>query len=291
MTEFTTENDGVYTFSVLEPLAESYTLTAELDGYVTFTENITLTETATEKNIALEHVSYTLSGVVTDEETGEPIVNAQISLDDILTNTDGEGKYEVVLAWPVEESYTVTAKAEGYADAVSDVAITGENTVLDITMLKLRNIVSGKVTNTAGAALAGVQITVANDNATLEATTDANGEYEITVVQADGEYSFSATLAGYGDFNTSITFAGEDLTQDVVLYTNEELSIGGVNANGTRISAGKDGIIVESAEGTTVNIYNYAGQLIRAERVAAGKVKIDLPQGLYVVNGVKLTVK
>ncbi|MBO5612839.1 MAG: hypothetical protein J5918_09625, partial [Prevotella sp.] len=126
---------------------------------------------------------------------------------------------------------------------------------------------------------------------TIDATTDADGNYAITVIQADGDYSFKASKAGYGDFDATLTFAGEDLIQDVVLYTDEELRIGGINANGSRISAGKDGIIVEGADGTVVNIFNYAGQLIRSERVSGGTVKIELPQGLYIVNGVKLTVK
>ena len=196
-----------------------------------------------------------------------------------------------MLAWPVEESYTLSAKAEGYADVVFDVAITDQSTVKDITMLKLRNVVSGKVTNTAGASIEGVTITLTKGDETVDATTDADGNYAITVIQADGDYSFKASKAGYGDFDATLTFAGDDLTQDVVLYTDEELSIGGINANGSRISAGKDGIIVEGADGTVVNIYNYAGQLIRSERVSGGTVKIELPQGLYIVNGVKLTVK
>ena len=289
--EATTDEEGKYTFTLLSPLAENYTLTAEMEGYNPFSEEMTITEQQTEKNIALTHVAYKVSGTVTDEETGEAIINAQVSLNDILTNTDGEGYYEVMLAWPVDESYTLSAKAEGYADVVFDVAITDQSTVKDFTMLKLRNVVSGKVTDTAGAAIEGVTITLTKGDETIDATTDADGNYAITVIQADGDYSFKASKAGYGDFDATLTFAGEDLIQDVVLYTDEELRIGGINANGSRISAGKDGIIVEGADGTVVNIYNYAGQLIRSERVSGGTVKIELPQGLYIVNGVKLTVK
>ena len=289
--EAATDADGKYTISLLEPVAENYTMTAEKGGYNPFSEEMTITEQLTEKNISLTHAAYKVSGTVTDEETGEAIINAQVSLNDILTNTDGEGYYEVMLAWPVEESYTLSAKAEGYADVVFDVAITDQSTVKDITMLKLRNVVSGKVTNTAGASIEGVTITLTKGDETVDATTDADGNYAITVIQADGDYSFKASKAGYGDFDATLTFAGDDLTQDVVLYTDEELSIGGINANGSRIIAGKDGIIVEGADGTVVNIYNYAGQLIRSERVSGGTVKIELPQGLYIVNGVKLTVK
>lgn len=51
------------------------------------------------------------------------------------------------------------------------------------------------------------------------------------------------------------------------------------------------GAVIHSAKDTTLPIYNASGQLIKMAYLDKGANTIDLPRGLYVVNGVKFSVR
>jgi hypothetical protein len=107
-------------------------------GYVNkLIPDVTVTEgTATVLNVILgEATSVTISGVVTDANTGNPIEGATISfdnapIDDVLTDINGTYTVNEVL----EDSYDITISAPDYASIHETINVTASSTTFDFTM-------------------------------------------------------------------------------------------------------------------------------------------------------------
>ncbi len=105
-----------------ETTGTTYTVTAENDTYQPASTAATITVgNTTTQDFSLEQRDGTVTGTVTDAETGDPISGATISAGDSQTSTTSNGGYTLSLA-PGE--YSLLVAADGYQD--SSVSITVE---------------------------------------------------------------------------------------------------------------------------------------------------------------------
>lgn len=132
-----------------------------------------------------------LSGIVTDEYTGQPVSGAEVVLADNEATralTDTTGRYTLA---EVPETFTLIARAPDYAPVTETVT---RATTLDISLRP--NTLRGVITNAyTGQPVVGATVKIAE----LSATTDAEGRYVLRdvptasgelIVEADG---FAAT--------------------------------------------------------------------------------------------------
>jgi hypothetical protein len=128
----TTDAQGSYTISDVS--TGLYTVTASASGYLTDSTSITVTAGQTAiANLALQPATGTISGTVTDEGTGMPIVGASVSTQPgtAIVTTDAQGSYTISDVLP--GFYTVTASASGYTEDSVNVSVTaGQTTTADL---------------------------------------------------------------------------------------------------------------------------------------------------------------
>ena len=55
-------------------------------------------------------------------------------------------------------------------------------------------------------------------------------------------------------------------------------------ADAASIRTSANGIVVNANEAAVVNVFNAAGQLVKAARVAAGETTVTVPAGFYLVK-------
>ncbi len=133
----------------------------------------------------------TISGRVTDRDTGTGIANATISYGEGTTTTDVNGDYTLADVPSGEQSVTVVAS--GYAPATKSKVVPGSGAItLDFT-LAVPGTITGQVTSgETGNPIEGATITY-NGGA---ATTDAGGLYTIANI-ASGDEVITASATGY----------------------------------------------------------------------------------------------
>ena len=118
-----------------------------------------------------------------------------------------------------------------------------------------------------------------NEGALLNLVLTAAGEQpaDATITLADGLF---ATVSG-----------AEHRAEDVSVMMRSEAT--GVDAlsGAIRVSGAEGAVVVQSAADAAISIYAMTGQLVQQAEVKAGKSRIALPAGVYVINGNKITVK
>ena len=293
--EVTTDENGAYSFAIGDDTAE-YTLTASLEGYKEFEKTgILFTDGSVVENIALEPIVPTVSGVVTDAATKEPLEGVQVMMQSggvvFFDMTDAEGNY----SFEVSETglvYTLTAYAAGYKTYEEEnVSVADGDVVRDIALEKLT--ISGVVTDSeTNKPLAGVRVVLSDDwFSEWEVTTDETGAYSFEIADDSMEYAVTASLEGYKSFEkTGIIFDEGSVVLDVVM---EKISgVGSVTADGLYVKGVNNAIEVVAPGRAVVTVYDLSGRLIRSVEVNEGKTLIEgLVEGIYLVNRVKVYVK
>lgn len=237
--EGTSGADGKYSIVIpAKDIAKEYTLTATAEGYEDYTATAPVKFTSDEKKqlditMVKKDVPSVLSGTVKSNDDKAPIKGATITLknnaNEYAATTDDNGAYTISVA-KSEETYTLTAKAEGYeGKTVSDVTFTpGSPKTLDITMIKIDNpsTMQGKVTCNDEPVEGAVVRIAAKDNkyVTYRATTTADGSYSIKVVKSEKTYTLTVTDGECEDYTEdNITFTpGETTTKDISLTKTPE---------------------------------------------------------------------
>ncbi|MEU6076232.1 carboxypeptidase regulatory-like domain-containing protein [Micromonospora sp. NPDC047074] len=134
---------------------------------------------------ALDASQGGLAGTVTGD--GAPLAGAEVRVveADLTTRTGADGTFRLGLP---AGTYTVQVSALGFAPHESTVTVkTGETLTLPVTMTPVpRGSISGTVTDTNGAAIAGARLTVTGPVAGA-ATSDAEGRYTVAGL-IPGEY-------------------------------------------------------------------------------------------------------
>jgi len=142
---FTTElEEGSYTVVVPDDVTvegDDYTFTGWADGSTDTEKTVSLSaDTDLEANYEMVDeepepdptTQVTVSGKITDSESGDPIIGASVSIDGETVTTGIDGSYEVTVD---KGTYTVTVSNDGYEDETSSVLETDDETVvLDLTI-------------------------------------------------------------------------------------------------------------------------------------------------------------
>ena len=258
-------------------------------------ENVSFAAGSVAKNMTLSDEAKTVSGVVTDAETGEPMVYVQVMMQSgaimFMGMTDIQGKY----SFEVSETglvYTLTAYAAGYKTYEEEnVSVADGDVVRDIALEKLT--ISGVVTDSeTNKPLAGVRVVLSDDwFSEWEVTTDETGAYSFEIADDSMEYAVTASLEGYKSFEkTGIIFDEGSVVLDIVM---EKISgVGSVTADGLYVKGVNNAIEVVAPGRAVVTVYDLSGRLIRSVEVNEGKTLIEgLVEGIYLVNRVKVYVK
>lgn len=115
--QVTADGSGNYSFDDLEP--GSYSFSVEKGGYNSMSQDITLSEGQNQLNVALVPVGVpvaSLSGVVTDAQTGYALQGVKVTLDSLVAHTDSSGYYSFTNLSP--GAYSIKLEKEGYETKV-----------------------------------------------------------------------------------------------------------------------------------------------------------------------------
>lgn len=164
-----------------------------------------------------------LSGKVVSNEDNAPVKGAIITVkndnNEYSATTDENGTYSIEVT-KSEETYTLTAKADGYEEkAIADLTFTpGEPKTQDITLIKIDNpsTMTGKVT-CGGEPVEGATVKLAakdNKYITYSTKTSADGTYLLNVVKSEKTYTLTVTDGEC-----------EDYTEDNIAFTPGESTI------------------------------------------------------------------
>jgi hypothetical protein len=266
-----TEVDGSYaaTFDVATA-PDEVTITATADGFESSEETVAFAEELTvDLALAVSTVEVTVSGTVTDAETGDPVEGAALS--GVRPDTDAglfnietgiDGTYEAVFeveAGDEPSEITVEASADGFDSSEATVAFAEELSVdFQLEAKTTSSTVSGTVTREdTGDPVDEAFVTGTNSQTgteLFEVQTDAEGTYEATfevrVLDEPAEVELSFANPDYEESALTVAFE-EDIVADVALQPLElAVSISGV------VTAEEDGSTVEGATVRALNQEN-----------------------------------
>ena len=165
--------------------------------------------------IALIIPRATVSGVVTDVQTGEPIGGVLVTAEDKTTETGEDGAYQLIVK-PGDHTFVYTH--EGYED--KSVAYALERNAEEdgsVAISDGKGYVTGTVTQKLdGAPVAGAIVRCGNESA----TTDASGAYSLYLEK--GERTLTVSAEGYLDANETVQVEADTTgTKDLVLSTGK----------------------------------------------------------------------
>lgn len=136
----------------------------------------------------------TVTGAVTDAESGQPVAGALVEASGVSATTGADGRY--LLRYVPAGRTALTASCFGYERrSAADFTVVGETVVefaVQLTPKALRTVtVTGKVEDTEGAPVPGATVAVG----AARATTDATGAYRIEV---PGSHTLVASIEAQG---------------------------------------------------------------------------------------------
>ena len=200
----------------------------------------------------------TLSGTVTDADTGDPLADATVEVLDgkaviDSAETEADGTYELTLA---VGTYDVAASADEYEQAVEQtVAITDdETTIVDLTLTPFQagTIEGTVVTVDGGDPIADVEIEIVEQDGVGEppasggftTTTQTDEDGEFTAAVPPGVYQYTATASGF-----------EELTeQDIVVSSGEAVDVDTIELTAVPVVTGTvtNAVTGDAIEGVSV---------------------------------------
>jgi inhibitor of cysteine peptidase len=255
----TTDPQGKFTFIDLSR-GGNYTLTpAKLLGYLftpasksfnNLTDDQTPVFTATPTN-------YKIAGRITSGGNGLAGVTMTLSGAKLATTTtDGNGDYSFNV--PVHGDYTVAPSKTHYTFDRAGSTFNGVNAdqTADFVATLNRHKLSGTIKRPAGAAMAGVTVTLSGGQSATT-TTDSQGGYSFANLPAGAAYTVTPSKPGY-DFapaSKSFTDLGADQTADFTVTPSNLALSGRVTANSAAL-AGVNVTLSGSKTGTATTDSN-----------------------------------
>lgn len=211
-----TDTAGKYQLS-LKP--GEYTVTASSDKYISQDQKVTIkTEEITTLNFMLELKSGTISGSVTDLDTGKPISGAAVMAGGTSVGTDASGNYQL----PIKPGdYTVTVLAEKYVQQVRIIAVKPDEIAkLDFKLELKQGNVTGIVINAdTGEPIPGATVKIG----VVSIQTDTLGKYQLTL--KPGDYAVTASADKYIQKDQKVSVKpGETTNLDFQLETENGIA-------------------------------------------------------------------
>lgn len=154
----------------------------------------------------------TLSGVVSDEATGQPLAGATVSVEgydalSTITKTDGAYKFRNFPAGDI----TMKVTANGYMDATTAVSLTaGEQGIKNVALSRMANYtLKGRITcGDTGLPADGARITLTG-YAEASAIADGNGAFSIAGVYSAQDYTIAIEYPLYDRYATPVNNVSE----------------------------------------------------------------------------------
>lgn len=228
----TTLSDGSYSFTIEVPNG-TYTVEASATGYDPNSDDITVNNAHyTDADIELELTqsppdTYTISGKVTKDGTGNPIDGATVKLYDALgdeidtATTDINGEYSF-LTPVIDGIYTIVASADTYITGTEEYTVAGAHvTDADIALVPETApgvyTISGTISDSStGLGISGATVNIYNNGVPVAtAETALNGTYSVSVL--NGTYKVEASKDGYNTNSSNVTVNNEDVTVNISL--------------------------------------------------------------------------
>ena len=211
----TTNYAGYFSLSVK---AGTYTLTLSKQGYQASTTQVKVDPGENQSVVfTLTESTATITGRVTDAETGDPVSGATITAGSEQTTTDSGGSFSLGVD---ATSYTLTVSKQGYQTS-TPLRVTvgpGETQNVIITLTKSTATINGRVTDAeSGDPVRGVTVTTDGG----QTTTDTDGSFSLSVVV--GTHTLTLRKEGY-DTNTLQVNVSPGETKDVHATLSESSS-------------------------------------------------------------------
>jgi hypothetical protein len=151
----------------------------------------------------------TLSGIIRDSN-GDPLQNVLVAVGTASATTNASGAYQITGLAP--GAATVTASLSGYQTATGNITlVVGAGNLFSPTLYATgatppATSVQGMVVNTAGAPIAGANVTLGNANL----STDASGQFQFTNQNA-GAFTLTIAASGYASVTVTASMAARPL--------------------------------------------------------------------------------
>ncbi|KGX88751.1 hypothetical protein N781_09540 [Pontibacillus halophilus JSM 076056 = DSM 19796] len=277
LTSTTADGSGNYTFTDLSP--GSYIVRAQAANYsVNSVSSIVLASQVTSTDVPLMPSPGSISGTVTDEQTGVVLGGATVQVLDSLGNivdatlTNGSGAYTFNNL--ATGSYTLVFTANGYSKLViGSVVEAGQTTTTNVSLEEIAGSLQGTVEDNTANAIAGALVTVyENQIPVATALTDENGNYFIPDL-AGGAYNVVITADNYQSQSLGTTIVrGETTILNATLQDSPGTLTGSVSSSGSPLA------------GATIAIQNQSGIISTTFTDSNGQYVIEnLAPGSYSV--------
>ena len=283
----TTNDEGEYEVTGLE-VGEKYTLTPVKDGYDFQPDEITVDGSRDDADF--EAYEYVVEGTIEDEE-GEPVSGVTLTFagndmeDDKETTTNSAGEYSRSgLAGEVE----IEPEKEGYDFQPEEITVDGPRDDADFEAIEDTYTVEGTVTDAEDDAITGVEIEVEDEdeNEEMTVTTNDEGEYEVTGLDVDKEYTLTPEKDGYDFQPDEITVDGSRDDADFEAY---EYVVEGtvIDLEGNEIVGAE---IIDKEEDETLASTNVDGEYTITGLEADEKYTLEAEKDGYVFQPEEITV-
>lgn len=274
---------GVY--SIIGMLPGTVQLQFSLPNYQSLTVNsVIASNTVTTVNVILLPLPASVQGTVTSQADGSPITAAAVHVTDTTgtlitqTLTNATGQYAVASLLP--NYYRISIAAPGFQQQDFPITLSpGENQIVNVALANSPGAVTGTVTSTTGAALAGAKVEVLDNRNNVLATvlTDGLGVFLANSLAPDLNDRLRVSDPGF--VTQVIGFqvaAGQTTTVNLVL-SPEAGSIAGL------ITDDESG---QTLSGTSIHVLNAEGITLQtAVSGADGSYSVpSLALGGYTVN-------
>ena len=159
-----------------------------------------------------------ITGIVTDEITGESIKGVELKIEDrFIETSDTNGEY--LFQHLNTDEHEITLRKFGYYDKTVTTEISGDETTTQNITLTPRNtyIVSGKVTDNKGNEIKDVSIFISGYS-DFWGTTNKSGNFSIfDIYDFDIAYKIAATKQGYMYHIGNVEVNGNNVTYNIIL--------------------------------------------------------------------------
>ncbi len=214
-----TDKQGNYSLTGIK--AGNRLLSAKKCGYEYYTANISIAAgQTTDYDFSMTPVSTTgtVSGMVTDADSGDPLEDVRVKIRSVETFTDADGNYK--LTGVKEGTSTITAKKTGYFNSSDRVDVNaGEEVTKNIQMTRkhTNGAVEGVVTDTSGNAVKDVLVFIGD----TEVKTGGNGSFKLNGID-EGNQTIHAVKSGYQDYSASVSVvAGQTTEHDIEMEPDD----------------------------------------------------------------------